>query len=163
MMRATTEEETYGWRGRLAWSGLTLFFGGITPFLLLWWVASHRLRQPVGSWELIRAAYTDPYEPFGWMHLLALPPFILLAVVCLTGAKWLTRLERMPAFVMVNLLLASLPMYFLVWPIRHNYLRHESAIFVSMAGLMIGAASVLLVAHSWLILHRIFLRPTWPD
>ena len=156
-------ETDRGWCWRLSWGASVLATGGLAPSTLLFWVASHRMRHPWGAWPIIRAAYADPYDPFGTMHLLALPPFILLAVVCLTGAKWLTSQTKMPAFVGVNLLVACLPMYFLVWPIRHDYLRHESAIFASMFGLAIGAASVVLVAHSFLILHRCFLRRTRPD
>ena len=142
---------------------MILLIGGAMPFLLLWWVASHRFRQPVGSWAVIQAAYADSFEPFGEIHLFALPPFILLAVVCLTGAKWLTSPARLPAFVGVHLTLACLPMYFLVWPIRHNYLRHESAIFAPMWGIGIGIISAVLLPYSFLILHRCFLRRVWPD
>ena len=97
------------------------------------------------------------------MHLFALLPFVLLAIVCLTSAKWLTHRARLSAFVGVNLLLASLPMYFLVWPIRHAYLRHESAIFAPMWAILIGVASAVLLLYSFLILHRCFLRRSWPD
>ena len=155
--------ELVPWCERLKWSGLVLLVGGIVPFSLLWWVASHRLRQPAGAWAVVQAAYTNPFEPFSEVHLFALPPFVLLAIVCLTSTKWLTHPARLPGFVGANLLLACLPMYFLVWPLRHTYLRHESAIFAPMWVVISSTTSAALLLHSFLILHRCFLRRSWPD